>query len=218
MDNHIGRSNVLEFYKDDDRAKPWKAVQDFFKKHKDNYTFDFKPEGLMRALVREFSSVGDIVIDPCMRHGITGVAALLEKRRFIGIEYEEGSYKRAASRLSEQFNTSFSMSMPARFDCMYASEADSDITEMVSQVEEQEDTDESAMVWNTQDIGAIVNHIEQPAMPATLPAFPHVIYAGTQRIISLNIEEKHVKIIGDVPADVGKFYKTNKPSHKRKHA
>jgi hypothetical protein len=38
-----------------------------------------------------------------MRHGITGVAATLEHRRFVGIECDPESYKRAVARFAELF-------------------------------------------------------------------------------------------------------------------
>ena len=33
FDEHVGRFNVLEFYKDDCHSKPFKAVQDYFAYH-----------------------------------------------------------------------------------------------------------------------------------------------------------------------------------------
>ena len=40
-----------------------------------------------------------IVLDPCMGSGSIGVAALLERRRFIGIEKDQKWYDVAAERL-----------------------------------------------------------------------------------------------------------------------
>ena len=52
---------------------------------------------------RDFTSEGDLIVDFCMRHGITSVAAKLEGRKFIGVEKEEEAYNRAVSRYSELF-------------------------------------------------------------------------------------------------------------------
>jgi tRNA1(Val) A37 N6-methylase TrmN6 len=104
LDHHVGRANVLEFYKDDCRNKTQPTVKNFFQSNSDNWTFDYKPEGLMRALIRDFTSPGNIVVDFCMRHGMTAVAAKLESRKFIVVELEKEAYKRAVSRYSELFS------------------------------------------------------------------------------------------------------------------
>lgn len=48
-----GRANVLElvleFYKDDCRNKPQPTVKKFFESDPNKWTFDYKPESLMRA-------------------------------------------------------------------------------------------------------------------------------------------------------------------------
>ena len=58
----------------------------------------------MRALIRDFTSPGHTVVDFCMRHGMTAVAAKLESRKFIVVELEKDAYKRAVSRYSELFS------------------------------------------------------------------------------------------------------------------
>ena len=40
---------VLEFYKDDCRNKPQPTVKKFFESDPNKWTFDYKPESLMRA-------------------------------------------------------------------------------------------------------------------------------------------------------------------------
>lgn len=59
-----------------------------------------KPIDLYRYLIRTFSNEGDLVLDPCMGSGTTGVAAILENRRFTGIEKEENYYHIAEERIS----------------------------------------------------------------------------------------------------------------------
>lgn len=54
-----------------------------------------KPIGLMRDLVRTFEMSGDgVVLDFCMKTGICGRGALLEGRRFIGVEADGANYAR----------------------------------------------------------------------------------------------------------------------------
>ena len=104
LDPHTGRTNVLEFYKDDCRSKAQQTVKKFFENDPNKWTFDYKPEALMRALVRDFTSPGHTVVDFCMRHGMSVVAAKLEFRKFIGVEVDADAYKRAVSRYSELFS------------------------------------------------------------------------------------------------------------------
>lgn len=58
-----------------------------------------KPLDLMRYLVRTYSRSGETVLDFSMGSGTTGHAAILEKRRFIGIEIEQEYYDVAFQRL-----------------------------------------------------------------------------------------------------------------------
>jgi len=58
-----------------------------------------KPIELMRWLVRLACPAGDLVLDPFMGSGTTGVAAALERRRFCGIEKEEGFVEIARARI-----------------------------------------------------------------------------------------------------------------------
>lgn len=47
-----------------------------------------KPIALMRWLIRHSTQPGDLILDPFTGSGSTGVAAILEGRRFIGIELD----------------------------------------------------------------------------------------------------------------------------------
>jgi len=60
-----------------------------------------KPVHLMRHYITNSSQPGQVVIDPFMGTGSTGVAALLEGRRFIGIEKDERWFEVARKRLEE---------------------------------------------------------------------------------------------------------------------
>lgn len=57
-----------------------------------------KPVALFEWLIRTYTNPGDVVFDPCMGSGTTGVAALRTGRKFIGCEqnpaYFEGALKR----------------------------------------------------------------------------------------------------------------------------
>jgi len=58
-----------------------------------------KPLWLMRALVRDYSRPGDLVLDPCAGGATTLIAARLEGRRAIGIEMDPATCQLAAHRL-----------------------------------------------------------------------------------------------------------------------
>ncbi len=58
-----------------------------------------KPLWLMRALVRDYSSVGAVVCDPCAGAGTTLAAALLEGRAALGAEISETRAGIARQRL-----------------------------------------------------------------------------------------------------------------------
>ncbi|WP_242076591.1 DNA-methyltransferase [Brevundimonas diminuta] len=58
-----------------------------------------KPVELFDWIVRTYSNPGDVVFDPCMGSGTTGVAALSSGRRFIGIEREAKFFEIAEKRI-----------------------------------------------------------------------------------------------------------------------
>lgn len=58
-----------------------------------------KPLSLMAELVSDFTLPGDVVLDPCMGSGTTGVACLRAGRRFIGIEQKRKYFDLACERL-----------------------------------------------------------------------------------------------------------------------
>lgn len=62
-----------------------------------------KPIGLMMELVSLFSNSGDVVLDPFMGSGTTGVACAKMGRRFIGIERDERYFEIACSRIAAAY-------------------------------------------------------------------------------------------------------------------
>ena len=59
-----------------------------------------KPVELMRLLIENSSKPNDIVLDPFMGVGSTGIAANLSGREFIGIELDETYFEVAQERIS----------------------------------------------------------------------------------------------------------------------
>lgn len=60
-----------------------------------------KPIPLMRFLVRKLSDPGDVIFDPFCGSGSTGVAAVEEGRRFLGLEIDARWVPVARNRLSQ---------------------------------------------------------------------------------------------------------------------
>lgn len=58
-----------------------------------------KPLELMRAIIRDYTRPGDLIVDPCAGAGTTLRAAAIEGRRAIGAECDEATYRAAADRL-----------------------------------------------------------------------------------------------------------------------
>lgn len=63
-----------------------------------------KPVALMEHFVELLSDKDDMVIDPFMGSGSTGVAAINKKRQFYGIELDKNYYKIAAQRILSAIN------------------------------------------------------------------------------------------------------------------
>lgn len=62
-----------------------------------------KPEGLMRALVRDYTLPGDVVCDPFAGSGTTLLSAAIEGRTAVGAELDPETYNTAVARLRRGF-------------------------------------------------------------------------------------------------------------------
>jgi site-specific DNA-methyltransferase (adenine-specific) len=64
-----------------------------------------KPLDLMRAIVRDYTRPGDLVVDPYAGGGTTLLAAAMEGRRAIGAELDPETFEKAVARLRRGFTT-----------------------------------------------------------------------------------------------------------------
>ena len=64
-----------------------------------------KPLDLTEKVIKNSSRIGDIILDPFMGSGTTGVAALKNNRLFIGYELSEEYFDVAQSRINGLLNT-----------------------------------------------------------------------------------------------------------------
>ena len=61
-----------------------------------------KPVKLIAYLIRTYTNEGDVVLDNCMGSGTTCVAAIREKRKYIGIEKEPKYFAIAQERVKQE--------------------------------------------------------------------------------------------------------------------
>ena len=62
---------------------------------------------LMRAIIRDYTRPGDLIVDPCAGGGTTLLAAAIEGRRAIGAEMDPATFDIAAKRLSKGYTPTF---------------------------------------------------------------------------------------------------------------
>lgn len=80
------------------RTNIWRIIKDY--KVVADHPAKF-PEALARDHILSWSNEGDTVFNPFLGSGTTGKMALLEGRRFIGIERDEGYFEIARKRIEE---------------------------------------------------------------------------------------------------------------------
>ena len=90
--NNCGTSDILSISNKKTKDKDGKNIHD-----------TEKPVELMEVLVNNSSQENELVLDPFMGVGSTGLACIKNNRNFIGIEIDENYFNIAKSRL-EEFN------------------------------------------------------------------------------------------------------------------
>lgn len=83
-----------------EHAGPFPGAYQFPVLQADKHHMTGKPTALMRELVKVVP-VGEVVLDPFMGSGTTGVGAVLEGRRFVGIEIDEGHFDVSCRRIAQ---------------------------------------------------------------------------------------------------------------------
>lgn len=89
--NNCGDSDVLNFPNKKLKDENGKTIHD-----------TEKPVGLMKVLIDNSSQPHDLVLDPFMGIGSTGVACVNTNRNFIGMELNEDYFKIAEERIMEE--------------------------------------------------------------------------------------------------------------------
>ena len=77
-----------------------KSIICFDKEHSaDTFHPTQKPVALIQYLIRTYSNEGDTILDNCMGSGTSAIAAIREKRNFIGFELNKEYYDKACKRI-----------------------------------------------------------------------------------------------------------------------
>jgi len=71
-----------------------------------------KPISLICDLINTSTNEGDVVIDPCMGSGTTGIACIELGRKFIGIELNKNSFEIACQRIRGEWGRKEPQSLP----------------------------------------------------------------------------------------------------------
>ena len=71
----------------------------WFNVESDSFHPTQKPVALIQYLIRTYSNEGDTILDNCMGSGTTAIAAIREKRNFIGFELNKEYYDMACKRI-----------------------------------------------------------------------------------------------------------------------
>lgn len=80
-------STILEF-SNADHSDVWHPTQ--------------KPVELIRYLIRTYSDEGQVILDNCMGSGTTAIAALRERRHYIGFELNREYFDKAQQRIANE--------------------------------------------------------------------------------------------------------------------
>ena len=63
-----------------------------------------KPVKMLRYLIRTYTNEGDLVLDNCIGSGTTAIAAIKEKRHFIGMELNKEYFDIAEDRIKKELS------------------------------------------------------------------------------------------------------------------
>ena len=63
-----------------------------------------KPVSLIQYLIRTYTNEGDLVLDNCSGSGTTAIAAIREKRNYIGFEKSEEYWRKSMERIRNELS------------------------------------------------------------------------------------------------------------------
>lgn len=99
----ISSKNINLIYTNNHGERHPISVQEFQQKwrRQDQLHPTQKPVELIQWLIRSYSNEGDLILDNCIGSGTTAVAAIKEKRHFIGMELNKDYYDIACKRIND---------------------------------------------------------------------------------------------------------------------
>ena len=109
-DHYCGDNNHLQFDKQKKRYDPdWVQPSDVLEfnvvpNRNGKLHPTQKPVELIRWLIRSYTNEGDLVLDNCIGSGTTAIAAIKEKRHFIGMELNKEYFDIAEDRIKKELS------------------------------------------------------------------------------------------------------------------
>lgn len=109
-DHYCGDNNHLQFDKQKKRYDPdWVQPSDVLEfnvvpNRNGKLHPTQKPVELIRWLIRSYTNEGDLVLDNCIGSGTTAIAAIKEKRHFIGMELDKEYFDIAEDRIKKELS------------------------------------------------------------------------------------------------------------------
>ena len=102
----FGGKEVLRKHSNNGKSYPRSIIKDFSNANQNNRLHPTqKPVALMEYLIKTYTNEGDTVLDFTMGSFTTAIACLNTKRRFIGIELNDGYFEIGTKRVNEHLKT-----------------------------------------------------------------------------------------------------------------
>jgi DNA modification methylase len=96
------KTMVLHAYKKEDNTQfPKNYIYSTVPPRSERWHPTQKPVDLLRYLILTYSNEGDTILDATIGSGTTAVAALMEKRHFIGFETNREYFDKACKRIDD---------------------------------------------------------------------------------------------------------------------
>ena len=106
--NNINKNNTLNYNKFND----WVSISEDGRRYPRDLIVCPQPKGfhpqqkpveILEYLIKTYTNEGEIVLDPTMGSGSTGIAAMNTKRKFIGFELDTNYFLKAKERLKANY-------------------------------------------------------------------------------------------------------------------
>lgn len=109
---------LLIYGKSFSKFKPWKydtiAIEGGYRRDKEHHEWG-QSVLAFRTIIDRFN-VGETILDPFMGAGTTGIAAVMEGRKFVGIEIDRTHFETSCRRIREAVDANERSLFPVRYE------------------------------------------------------------------------------------------------------